>query len=148
MNILLQRLYRTKEFTIGALFIDGVFMCFTLEDQKQVNKVSKETRIWAGLYKVAFRTEGGFFSRYLKQFGAAFHKGMLQIMNVPQFEYILIHIGNTDKDTAGCILVGLGIDMATGVLTKSTDAYKKIYPVIEAALSRGEEVIIEIKDEA
>ena len=59
---------------------------------------------------------------------------MLHIINVPGFEYILIHCGNTDEHTAGCLLVG---DTQTnnqikknGFIGQSTNAYKRIYPAI------------------
>jgi hypothetical protein len=63
---------------------------------------------------------------------------MLQILDVPGFEYILIHCGNTDKDTAGCLLVGEGAITTYGnmMITQSVAAYKRLYSdVIFAAMS-------------
>jgi hypothetical protein len=75
---------------------------------------------------------------------------MLHITNVPGFEYILIHTGNTDEHTAGCLLVGDSQENNTiikdGFVGKSGNAYKRIYPRIAKAIDRGEEVTIEYID--
>lgn len=111
----------------------GKFLCYILEDEKRNHKVYGETRIDAGLYDVGVRDVGGFHNRYLKRFGSGFHRGMLQIRNVPGFEYILFHIGNTDDDTAGCLLVGDSANnpiIEDGFIGHSTQAYERIYPVL------------------
>ena len=61
----------------------------------------------AGTYKIELRKEGGggFHNKYKKKYGSL-HKGMLHVTNVPNFEYILIHTGNSDEHTAGCLLLG------------------------------------------
>lgn len=134
--------------TIGIFFIDGVFECHTLEDQFRDVKVYADTRIPAGRYKITLRTEGKFHESYKKRF-PAIHKGMLWIRDVPGFEYILIHIGNDEKDTAGCLLIGLNVNQniyAPGQLENSTDAYLKLYPKIANHLSAGGEVFINYHD--
>ena len=95
-----------KDATNGLLFIDGKFECYTLEDEYRTVKVMHETCIPEGTYPIEFRTVGGFDAKYTKRYGADFHKGMLWIRGVPEFEYILIHTGNTDSHTSGCLLVG------------------------------------------
>ena len=70
---------------------------------------------------------------------------MLWVRNVPGFEYILIHIGNTDEHTAGCLLVGNAADMK-GTIGKSTYAYQHIYPKISNELLDGREVWITYED--
>ena len=78
------------------------------------------------------------------------HIGMLHIINVLNFEYILIHIGNTDEDTAGCLLVGnsqeSNLVKKNGFVGNSTNAYKAIYPEIAKAIEEGQEVTIEYKN--
>ncbi len=135
MKLEVLRFSSQRESTIGALFdvTDGRrFLCFTLEDEYRTEKVYGETRIPAGVYKLGLRTEGGFHNRYLNKFGD-FHIGMLHVQNVPNFEYILIHIGNKDDDTAGCLIVGdQAIQNITeeGFVGSSTAAYKRIYTPI------------------
>jgi len=143
MKILVERFKHNPEETIGKLYIDGVFQCFTLEDQHRDVKVKTDTRIPAGTYKLALRKVGGFHTRYAARF-PGMHKGMLHVTNVPGFEFILIHLGNTEKDTAGCLLVGLHRQERT--ISGSEAAYKKIYPPIAAAIEIGQEVTIEYKD--
>lgn len=150
MELTAQRFSGSAKDTLGLFFIDCKFECYTLEDEYRTEKVKGETRIPAGRYKVELRTEGGFHARYLQKFGADFHKGMLHVTNVPNFQYILIHILNTEKETDGCLGVGNTLNnnqVGNGFLGDSTGAYKKMYPVIRDALLAGEEVWITYKDE-
>ena len=75
---------------------------------------------------------------------------MLHVTEVPGFEYILIHTGNTDEHTAGCLLVGDSQENNTiikdGFIGKSTNAYKRIYPDIAEAIKNGKKVTIEYVD--
>ena len=125
------------------------FLCYTLEDEYRKDKIKGETRVPAGTYPVVLRKEGGFNDRYSKKF-PDMHIGMLHIINVPNFEYILIHIGNTDEDTAGCLLVGnsqeSNIIQKNGFVGSSTNAYKSIYPPIAKAIEEGQEVTIEYRN--
>ena len=126
-----------------------LLLIFVLEDEERTVKVFGETRIPEGVYEIKLRTEGGFHQKYLEKFGNEFHKGMLWLQNVPNFEYVLIHIGNTDDDTAGCLLVGDGCTeniTKDGQLQGSTSAYKRLYPIIIDRLLDGEQVFIEIKN--
>ena len=147
MELKVIRMYSADDFTIGSLYEEGEdrkFLCFTLEDEARVEKVYGETRIPAGRYQVTLRTVGGFHNRYKKKF-PNMHKGMLWVRNVPGFEYILIHIGNNDEHTAGCLLVGRTADM-NGMIGRSTLAYEDIYPGIAEALLNDEEVWITYED--
>ena len=130
--------------TLGILSENGPegreFLAYTLEDEFREDKVSAETRIPEGTYNVKLRTEGGFHNRYSKKFGVPWHKGMLHVQDVPGFEYILIHTGNTDENTMGCLLVA---DSSTQNITKdgfigaSVDAYKRIYSSLAQWLVDG-----------
>ena len=135
--------------TSGLLFevtdIKKHFLCYTLEDERRALKVRGETRVPAGTYKIDLRTEGGFHSRYDRKY-PGIHVGMLHVLDVPNFEYILIHTGNTDEHTAGCLIVGDAQEnnkiLADGFVGKSVNAYKRIYPSIAKAIQQGEEVTI------
>jgi len=117
--------------------IDGVFECFGLENEHRIDKVPGETRIPRGFYSINLRTVGGFHANYSGRF-PQFHEGMLQVMDVPNFEYILIHVGNTDDDTAGCLLTGCNANTSPSLsVGYSLKAYKRIYSkVIEAAKAK------------
>src|SRR5688500_1725133 len=101
-RFLLVRISSNTESTIGALFYgdlkSGEFRCFTREDQKQAVKVPRETRIPAGTYKIKLRAEGSMQAKYSELYGWHRH-GMLWLQDVPGFEWIYIHPGNTDADT-------------------------------------------------
>jgi hypothetical protein len=153
MKLEVLRFSSQEDSTNGILFdVTGgerKFLCYTLEDEYREEKVSGETRIPAGTYDIVLRTVGGFHSRYVKKYGEM-HKGMLWVWDVPGFEYILIHTGNTDEHTAGCLLVGdtqqANFGSSNGMVGSSVNAYKRIYPPIAAAIESGEKVTITYTD--
>ena len=125
------------------------FLCYSLEDEFRNDKVKHETRVPAGTYQIQLRKVGGFNARYAKKYGD-FHKGMLHVQDVPGFEYILIHTGNTDEHTSGCLIIGDSQEnnqlLKNGFIGKSVQAYKRIYTPIAEALENGEEVTITYVD--
>jgi len=145
-GILLESIEQGNE--IDGCWKQRKFLAYTLEDEQRDEKVFGETRIPDGTYKLGLRKEGGYHQKYSKRF-SDIHIGMLHVLNVPNFEYILIHCGNTDEHTAGCLLVGDSQEnnqiKKDGFIGKSSQAYKRIYPRIASALERGEEVKITYK---
>src|SRR6056300_1468158 len=135
-----------KDATNGMLFIDGIFECYTLEDQYQAVKVMHETCIPEGKYNIEFRKTGVFHAKYSERYKNA-HYGMLHIQDVPNFTYILIHSGNTDEHTSGCLIVGetqQDLDMnESGFIGHSGTAYKKMYTKVAGQLLQGKKVSIE-----
>ena len=129
MKMTLTRKIKTDESTIGELSIDGKFECFTLEDPVRDHKIKDRTAIPAGTYEVVITHS------------PRFKKDMPRLLDVPNFEGILIHVGNTAKDTEGCILVGKG--KAVNMITSSKDAYAALLPKIAAGLKQGK-VFIEV----
>jgi len=95
MKIYIKRLHKTKNSTIGEMTIDGKFECYTLEDIERDVKIKCETAIPKGTYKVIINKSN------------RFKKLLPLVLNVPNFEGIRIHPGNTNHDTEGCILVGV-----------------------------------------
>jgi hypothetical protein len=140
-----------KESTLGLLFdiTNGrEFLCFTLEDQHQSSKIKGETRIPAGTYKLGLRKVGGFHTRYSSRF-PKIHKGMIEVLDVPNFTFILWHLGNDDNDTEGCLLLGDSADQnitKRGFIGNSSPAYTRVYPKIADALSSGVECLVTYKD--
>ncbi len=143
-----------KDSTSGLLFEVSqnkrTFLAYTLEDEQRDVKVWGETRIPAGTYKLKLREEGGFHNRYLNKYGNTFHKGMIHVQDVPGFEYILWHTGNTDEHTAGCLILGntqtnnrIAKD---GFVGNSVDAYKFVYSRVAAAIEAELDVEVEYID--
>ena len=152
MKLILQRRIDTGKQTLGSLFLKGDKdrLCYVLEDTYRDVKIKHKTRIPAGTYQLKLRTYGSHYIRYKKKFSLLNHiRGMLQLNNVKNFTDILIHIGNSETDTSGCLLVGLDYVESDGEvrLVSSTLAYEKIYPIIADVLARKSEVTLEIIDE-
>lgn len=154
MRLEVKRFADNSDTTLGILYIDGIFQCFTVEDEERGVKVKGETRIPNGVYKIGLRKEGGYHAKYSTKY-RDMHKGMLCIFNQPDwkivkdgmsFQYILIHTGNTDEHTMGCLLVNDAVSGKSFSGSSSVDAYKNMYPIVASALERGEEVSIEYTD--
>ena len=98
MKLKLERLYLKPDYTIGKLYIDGKYFCDTLEDQvrdlAKERKIPGRTAIPAGVYEV------------IVNISPRFRRKLPRLLDVPGFDGILIHRGNTAEDTSGCILVG------------------------------------------
>ncbi|EYA64242.1 DUF5675 family protein [Bacteroides fragilis] len=143
MKMLLIRRYRAPEYTIGTLFIDGVRFCDTLEDtDRDLNrngkldgpgesKVMHATAIPYGTYKVILNRS------------PRFGRDLPRLMDVPHFEGILIHRGNTPDDTSGCILVGE--NKVKGKVLNSTPYENELVARMRAAIAAGEAVEITIE---
>lgn len=125
MEILLRRIARRETYTIGRMYLDGVYFCDTIEDRDRgltqemseaVIRAAKRkgiTAIPAGRYRVTMDVKSPKFSmkKYARNYG--FCDGYLpRLINVKGFDGVLIHIGNTAKDTDGCILVGRNTKVA------------------------------------
>ena len=143
----IKRFLSDDDATLSQIYYDDQFQCFGLEDEYRADKVVHQTRVPAGAYNIKLKKHGGFHERYAGRY--AIHEGMLHLQNVPNFTDILIHIGNTDADTSGCILVGTGC--VTGLdsmsVTSSRIAYLKLYEkVVSQVRNNNMMVIIEDQD--
>ena len=120
--------------TIGDLYVDGVHSCYTLEDvvRPEGKKVYGQTAIPYGRYRVIIT------------FSNRFQRDLPLLVDVPNFEGIRIHPGNTAADTHGCVLVGTGKQGDS--ITSSRVAFSAVFADIRDAIERGEEVWIEVKD--
>lgn len=157
-NLLLNRLYDNRKDTLGILYYlnleNMLKYVFTLEDEYRETKVPGETRIWAGQYKLGLRKEGGFYNRYCEHKNLVIREftrkyGMIQILDVSQFKYILLHPGNRDKDTAGCITMGnetINNSQKTGYICESILAYIDLVSPIYRAMELKKDCYINILD--
>lgn len=151
LELTLARIAPRENYTIGRLYIDGTYFCDTLEDAvRDLNrngkfdnnevKVPGHTAIPFGSYEVTLDVVSPRFSRSATYRQIA---GKLpRLLNVPHFDGILIHIGNTPADTEGCILVGRNTTI--GRVNESTSTFWKLYPILRQAADRGDTIRITI----
>lgn len=142
MKLKLKRRFFAEEYTIGTLSIDEVRFCDTLEDKNRDHnkdgdlndpgegKVYAKTAIPFGTYKVIVNRS------------PKFKRELPRLLDVPHFEGILIHRGNTAKDSAGCILVGE--NKVKGQVINSTQYENELVKRLKSAIKKGEKVEIEI----
>lgn len=142
MKLKLQRVARKAAYTIGKLYIDDKYFCDTLEDTDRLlkqsdslsliksKKIPGQTAIPTGTYKVIINKSPK-FGRLLPR-----------LLDVPGFDGILIHRGNTDKDSAGCILVGE--NKVVGKVLNSTTYEVKLVDILTKVQSNKEEITITI----
>lgn len=141
MKLLLKRIALRDSYTIGKLYINGTYFCDTLEDRVRdfnkdgdlndvgEGKVYGQTAIPYGTYKVATSIQS---PKYSQRATYAWCKGYLpRLLNVPHFEGILIHAGNTSEDSAGCILVGE--NKVRGQVINSMATLKRLLRIINGA---------------
>lgn len=141
MKLKLNRIALRKTYTIGKLYIDGKYFCDTLEDT--VRDINKSGKFDNGEKKVKGKTAIPYGTYEIKwTYSPRFKKYTPQLMNVPQFEGIRIHAGNSSTDTEGCLL--LGENKKVGMVLNSRATINKFYPIIKEACSNGK-VTIEIK---
>lgn len=119
MVITVKRLYKTDTSVIGEMLIDGIFECFTLEDAERQVKIKGETAIPKGTYRVIIN-ESNRFKRLLPL-----------LIDVPNFEGVRIHAGNSNHDTEGCILVGQTRNK--NYIGQSRKAFDKLFKKMQAA---------------
>ena len=150
MELLLKRIARRETYTIGRLYVDGVYVCDTLEDKdrglKQSDayaankrkKVQGQTAIPTGRYQVTLGVKS---PKYSLKNAYDWCGGYLpRVLNVPCFDGILIHAGNTAKDTEGCILVGRNTQV--GKVLESMVTLKRLYGFLKPRSFRNPERIL------
>jgi hypothetical protein len=142
MKLFVERFTSNKDATVSTIYLDDVFQCFGLEDEYREEKVALETLIPAGSYKGMTSHYRRFSCSIRKKFSDT-HQEVLHVQKVPGFEFILIHFGNADENTAGCLLVGTGARAGEGDMSiqSSHVAYKKLYSkVFKAAKKENLEI--------
>lgn len=153
MEIKVDRKWKKDTYTIGNLYINGRLFCNTLEDKDrglkqtdslmsiQQRKVYGETAIPTGRYEVTMNIVSPKYSA-IKWYKDLCGGKVPRLLNIPGFEGVLMHTGNTALDSYGCILVGK--NTAKGMITQSKDYFKKLYKEMKKAYDTGEKIYITI----
>jgi hypothetical protein len=133
MILTLKRRASSSKATIGELFVNDSpeRLCYTLEDVARELKIQDETCIPEGAYVVVIDKSN------------RFGRLMPHVLNVEGFEGIRIHYGNTDKDTEGCILVGLTL-VSDDFISKSREAFSLLFAILNDAFTKGEKITLQI----
>lgn len=154
MKLKLIRKWKKENYTIGQLYVDGVFFSNTIEDKDRglSQDMSKEkilflkkpgiTAIPTGTYEVVLNVQSNKYkkSKTMMQFNNAY---MPRLLNVPGYDGILIHPGNSAADTEGCIIPGKNDKI--GWVSNSTTYFKELYGKMKnATRNLGEKITIEI----
>ena len=153
MKLLLDRIYKGPNYTIGKLYINGVYECDTLEDvdrgltsqmsldEIKSKKIYGNTAIPTGTYIVNMNTVS---PKFKDRIWAKPYNGILpRIENVKGYEGVLIHVGNKAEDTLGCILVGR--NRIKGSVVESTECFYKLMSVLLGASKVGEDIYITVE---
>lgn len=129
MRLEIKRHFKGPQYTIGRLFVDGVYECDTLEDTVRADgvKIAGQTAIPTGKYPVRIT------------YSQRFKKMLPMLDNVPNFTGVRIHTGNTAADTEGCILVGY--NRVKGRVCDSRAAFRRLFAKLETA----EQIELKIK---
>jgi hypothetical protein len=118
--------------TLGSLYVNNVWECWTLEDEIREQKVPRKTCIPAGGYRVVLSMSN------------RFKRVLPEVLNVPNFSGVRIHPGNTIDDTEGCLLVGQGRGDAAVAFARA--AMESLFPKIDAALRNHETVSLVVEN--
>lgn len=152
MELKVSRDFKGQDYTIGKLYINGVYFCDTLEDtdrglnqsqslqEVQSKKVYGKTAIPAGRYTVDMNTVSPKFSN--KTWATPYNGVVPRIMNVTGFDGVLIHPGNKPEDTLGCLLVGQ--NKVKGQVINSVNTYNELMNKMLSSSKAGEPVYLEI----
>lgn len=154
MKVLVERIYTCSKYTIGKLYVDGEFVCDTIEDSDsglddsmpleeiKKKKVYGETAIPCGIYKLNMNTVSPKFKN--RSWAKPYQGKIPRFEKVKGFEGVLIHIGNSADDLLGC--VATGENKVKGRVINSTVCFNKLMNnYLLKAVEKGEEITVEIK---
>lgn len=153
MKLRLVRKWKKEEYTIGQLYVDGVFFSNTIEDKdrglsqnmttSKILSIKKPgiTAIPVGTYTITLAVQSQKYrkSKSMMEFCNAY---MPRLVNVPGYSGVLIHPGNSASDTEGCIIPGKNDKI--GWVSNSTQCFKDLYKRMKEASRKGEKITIEI----
>ena len=159
LDLLIARRWFGSRTTIGEVYVNGVYQCYSLEDvvRPAGQKVMGKTAIPAGLYRVVLDFSPKFSPKrfaYLNQYlpqklaqkgwRTAQEVPIPHILAVPRFDQVRIHWGNDEEDTEGCVLVGSSHDQAAQTVGGSRDAFEKLMDHLEGAQQNNYHITLEV----
>ena len=134
MKIEIKRDIKGNTYTAGKMYVDGRHFADTLEpraiDWSKEEKTLGKTAIPEGTYKVEMR------------YSTKFKTQMPYVQNVPHFDGIMLHVGNSVRDSRGCILIGTRT--YPSVLTHSREAVNRLILLMEE--HKGESVTLTVEN--
>lgn len=155
MELILKRIALRSEYTIGKLYVDGEYVCDTIEDTvrdldkdgKFANgevKIPGKTAIPYGRYEITMKVKSPKYSNFSKYSWAKKYDGYLpRLLNVPHFDGVLLHPGNTSSESAGCILTGE--NKVVGKVINSVNTFRRLMDdYLVPAKKRNEKIVITI----
>lgn len=139
MELLVKRVALKEKYTIGRLYVNGEYFCDTLEDTVREEKIYGKTAIPYGTYKITMDVVSPKFKD--RSWAQPYDGKLPRLIDVPNYEGVLIHVGNTAADTSGCLLVGQ--NKAVGQVINSTQTFMSLMEKhLIPAKQRGEEITI------
>lgn len=147
------RIIRTREgrnSTLSHLYLNDLFLCYLLEDRIREHKIDGKTCIPEGTYQLAWNQTAGMNKQYSRKWGKR-HRGMIEILGIPDFSLIFFHVGNTHLNTAGCPLTGMYFRKLEEdfEVMQSAQAYRMVYPILQNQMEKEQnqvEVINRIQE--
>lgn len=153
MKLILKRIYTCNRYTIGRLYVDDQYVCDTLEDCDRGldsnmplatilnTKIKDQTAIPTGTYNILMNVVSPKYSK--RQYYMDVCKGKVpRLDNVKGYSGVLLHVGNDQDDTSGCILVGY--NKVRGKVLNSKSAFEKLYHILKKAYNNGEKITLTI----
>jgi hypothetical protein len=154
-----QRYIFTPDWTLSRYYINDTLSGFGVEDECRLQKVDGETAVPYGRYELGFRQSPKFSGTFyyhdtlnklitVAEYNTLADKAgwhthdLIWILNIPNFQYVLLHWGNTDLDTDGCYIVGnkIGIVKGREGVLESRPNYQKLYPKVYPLIRNGRSI--------
>ena len=137
------RVAQGKNSTLSHLYIGGLFCCYLLEDLVRARKIPGQTAIPSGEYGLSLNHWAGMNAKYAKRF-PNLHEGMVEITEIPNYQLVFFHMGNTHTDTRGCPLTGSYWELVNGDyrVLGSAAAYAYMYPLLVEEINNGNDRLV------
>ena len=142
MELRVKRVALKSDYTIGRLYVNGEYVCDTLEDAVRDTKIYGKTAIPCGTYKITMDVVSPKFKdrSWAKPYGGK----LPRLIGVKGFDGVLLHVGNTASDSSGCLLVGK--NSIKGMVTDSVNTFNRLMnDYLLPAKERGEKITLTIE---